>query len=97
MKYKDISGQTFGRLTALYKLHNTKGHTKWLCVCKCGNLAEVRYDMLRSGNTKSCGCLHKHKIIESHTKHNKCDTRLYSIWEGIIQRCCNNNYTYYKN
>ena len=33
IRYNDISGQKFGRLTALYKLHNTKGRTKWLCVC----------------------------------------------------------------
>lgn len=97
MKYKDISGQKFGRLTALYKLHNTKGRTKWLCVCECGNLSEVRYDQLKSGKTKSCGCLHKDTLIKQRTKHNKCDTRLYSIWECVIQRCCNNNYTYYKN
>lgn len=37
MKFKHISGQKFGRLTALYRLHNTKGRTKWLCVCDCGN------------------------------------------------------------
>lgn len=29
MKIKDITGQKFGRLTALYRLHNTKGRTKW--------------------------------------------------------------------
>lgn len=27
-KFKDITGQRFGRLTALYRLHNTKGRTK---------------------------------------------------------------------
>lgn len=31
--YKDITGQRFGRLVALHRLHNTKGKTKWLCVC----------------------------------------------------------------
>lgn len=43
MKIKDISGQKFGRLTALYRLHNIEGRTKWLCVCDCGNLKEVLY------------------------------------------------------
>lgn len=33
MAFKDISGRKFGKLTALYRLHNTKGRTKWLCVC----------------------------------------------------------------
>ena len=51
-KFKDIRGQKFGRLTALYRLHNTKGKTKWLCVCDCGNLKEARQDMLQNGHTK---------------------------------------------
>lgn len=49
MKIKDISGQRFGRLTALYRLHNTKGRTRWLCVCDCGNLKEV-YTCRLTGN-----------------------------------------------
>lgn len=31
-KLKDITGQKFGRLTTLYKLHNAY----WLCACECG-------------------------------------------------------------
>lgn len=39
--YKDITGKKFGRLTALYRLHNYhKKGTYWLCVCDCGNLKE---------------------------------------------------------
>lgn len=28
--FKDMTVQKFGRLTALRRLHNTKGKTKWL-------------------------------------------------------------------
>lgn len=45
-KIKDITGQKFGRLTALYRLHNTKGRTKWLCICECGNIKEVQISHL---------------------------------------------------
>lgn len=63
MKYKDISGQKFGRLVALYKLHNyNKTGSYWLCCCGCGNLAEVYLGSLRSGATNSCGCLHTEKM-----------------------------------
>lgn len=93
-RYKDISGQNFGRLTALYRLHNTKGRTKWLCVCECGNFTEVRSDFLQSGNTKSCGCLNRDII----TKHNKSKDRVYNIYQGMKKRCylkCNHDYKNY--
>lgn len=91
IRYNDISGQKFGRLTALYKLHNTKGRTKWLCVCDCGNLTEVSCDHLTSGHTKSCGCLRKNECKKVHTKHSKCHTRIYNIWVKIKSRCYNEN------
>lgn len=53
MKRKDLTGQTFGRLTAI----EYKGNGKWLCQCQCGNTIEVFTENLTSGHTKSCGCL----------------------------------------
>lgn len=88
-KFKDITGQKFGCLTALYRLHSYhKKGTYWLCICECGNLVEVYLQNLQSGHTTSCGCL---KV-----KHNKCDTRLYSILRGIKTRCYNKNVKEYK-
>ena len=86
-RYKDISGQKFGRLTALYRLHNYhKNGTRWLCVCECGNLKEVNLRNLQNGNSKSCGCLIKEGI---HHTHDKTGTRLYRIWCGMKARCYN--------
>lgn len=86
-KCKDLRGQKFGKLTVLCRLYNTKGHkTYWLCVCNCGNLAEVRSDSLYNGNTKGCGCLnHEPKNIH----HGKYCTRLYRIYYNIKKRCYN--------
>lgn len=64
MRLIDLTGQKFGRLTALYRLHNTKGKTKWLCICDCGNLAEVRLNSLQQGAIKSCGCYRKDLTID---------------------------------
>ena len=97
-KFKDITGQTFGRLTALYKLHNTKGKTKWLCVCECGNLTEVTQNCLYRGCTRSCGCLQKEIARNTQLKHNKRNTKLYKRWAGIKTRCYNTkrqDYKYY--
>ena len=87
-KVKDITGQKFGRLTALYRLHNTKGRTKWLCVCECGNLTEVTIYDLISGHIKSCGCLRK--------PHGQCRSRLYCIWENMKSRCYNKDFPRYQ-
>jgi len=56
----DITGQVFGRLTALEPTKKRNNNfVVWRCQCECGNIAEVSASRLRSGNTKSCGCLHK--------------------------------------
>lgn len=92
-KFKDISGQKFGRLTALYRLRNTKRKTYWLCVCDCGNFKEVRYDMLQNGHTRSCNCLYK----KSNAIHGMYNTRLYNTWKNIKSRCYYNKNISYKN
>lgn len=56
--YNDITGMRFGRLTALKYL----GNSKWQCKCDCGNITTVPYNALKSGNTKSCGCLNNELI-----------------------------------
>lgn len=56
---KDISGQKFGRLTAISRT-NDKGcgdSYVWLCKCECGKNAYVSINSLTMGKTKSCGCL----------------------------------------
>lgn len=57
----DISGVQFGRLTAIRPTSKrTKGRdVYWMCKCRCGKVKDVIGQSLRSGNTKSCGCLHR--------------------------------------
>lgn len=45
-------GQQFGRLTVTSILGVFSS-----CICSCGGTVTVRNDRLRSGKTKSCGCL----------------------------------------
>ena len=60
-KVKDITGQVYGRLTALYRLDKTDKYYNsfWVCKCECGNEVEVRLSQLTTGKTKSCGCLNR--------------------------------------
>ncbi len=55
-----LTGQIFGRLVVIKRIRNNKwGSALWLCKCDCGKTVEVASNSLRSGNTKSCGCLRK--------------------------------------
>lgn len=51
----DITNQKFNRLTAIRYV----GKSRWLCKCDCGNEITVITAHLRSGHTKSCGCLQR--------------------------------------
>lgn len=56
---RDISGQRFGKLTALQptKERGKNGSTIWRCRCDCGNEILAELSQLTAGNRKSCGCL----------------------------------------
>jgi hypothetical protein len=55
----DLTGQVFGRLTVLRLSEERDRYREllWLCKCTCGNETLVRASSLRSGATRSCGCL----------------------------------------
>lgn len=61
--YIDITGQVFNYLTVLKPAKTEKGEFKWLCKCECGTLTYVRPYKLKSGHTKSCGCLQKARLV----------------------------------
>ena len=54
---KDLSGQRFGRLTALERTSEKIGSSYlWLCRCDCGKEVLISTNALLCGGTKSCGC-----------------------------------------
>ena len=57
-KIEDLTGRRFGRLVVVECAPRTQGRAAWICKCDCGNEAvEILDHRLKSGNTKSCGCL----------------------------------------
>ena len=83
----DITGQKFGRLTALI-LDDERGKPwSWICICECGASHTVIAAFLMSGKTKSCGCLRRDRF----KTHGMSKTRVYRIWQGMIARCTNTN------
>lgn len=57
-------GNVYGYLTVIAPAPSKSGRAMWKCKCKCGNECEVIGKLLRSGHTKSCGCLKSEVIIQ---------------------------------
>lgn len=56
---KNIIGKRFNRLIVLERVIDKDGCVMWKCKCDCGNIIITRGSSLRSGHTKSCGCLQR--------------------------------------
>lgn len=111
MKTPDLIGHTFGRLTVLRKDKNEYGNTVWAVRCICGTERIFRTATLRSGKTKSCGCLRRETAAAScrnrnrtrtwgsthgHYKNNK-RSPTYQSWTSMRDRCTNKNHPAYRN
>ena len=96
-KFEDLSGQLFGRWIVLkpYGKSIGDGHLFW-CRCECGTERAVGSRSLKSGRSKSCGCLGEENRIKACTHHGFARTvngvrpnKLYTIWSGMRDRCNN--------
>ncbi|OPY70007.1 MAG: hypothetical protein A4E63_01743 [Syntrophorhabdus sp. PtaU1.Bin050] len=79
IRLKDISGQTFNRLTVIS--HSHRGNHRqsyWLCRCDCGNTVVVARNNLVTGQVKSCGCLAKETLAVRNEGSNN------SQWNGGV-------------
>ena len=65
---KDITGQRFGRLVALYPVtkDNSSKNTFWHCRCDCGNERDINTVNLVQGRTQSCGCQRQEQNTKMH-------------------------------
>ncbi len=58
----DLTGQRFGRLTAIRRMGcNKHRQSFWECRCECSNTVTVMLNSLIAGNTRSCGCLRRRR------------------------------------
>lgn len=94
-RLKDITGRTFGRLTALRFQKTSTGRSAWICRCSCGNDVHVLTENLKTGNTQSCGCRQRDIMHEIRTSHGDSvggkRAKEYMIWLTAKQRTCNPN------
>jgi len=79
-------GNTYHNLTVVAEHGRAKnGHITWLCKCVCGKELIVAGISLRTGNTKSCGCLEN----KGNTRHGFRHHPLYASYHEARTRCTN--------
>lgn len=91
MKLEDLSDKKFGRLKVIRLSNkiNLRKRKYWLCRCDCGETREVLPSSLKSGGTRSCGCIVKDFISKLRFTHGFRNTRFYSIFVNLKKRCSN--------
>lgn len=86
-----VIGKRFGRLTAKeWVSTNSRRQFVWKCLCDCGQVALVASSNLRTGVSRSCGCLQREisRAAGDRTRtHSKSGTSIYSIWGSMVRRC----------
>ena len=101
-KLIDLTGQRYNRLTAIQPAGKIGGRIAWLFDCSCGKTITTTANSVRTGKTKSCGCLKKEQAAENgklsaksildrikhgHASKNSKTRDVYNIWCTIRARC----------
>lgn len=93
-------GNRYNRLIVIGEVEKKSRRRYLKCVCDCGEETVVRSDKLKSGHTKSCGCLQRERTRDALSKtktHGMTNSNEYYVWCGMKSRCFNENNKSYKN
>lgn len=90
-------GTKINRWTVLSAPFRDGRNFRVTCDCECGTRRDVMLRNLNERRSKSCGCLKDEKIRVLSTRHNKSGTRVYRIWNNMLNRCRYKNSPSYPN
>jgi hypothetical protein len=81
----------YGRLTVISTTERLNGKPAYLCLCDCGKYSTAFATNIRSGNTKSCGCLGRQRGQENLAlgqapTHGMTNTKEWRAWMGMKVR-----------
>lgn len=79
----DLSGIRFNKLTVIRFSGKRGSMYYWECKCDCGKIKLVASENLKSGSTKSCGCLRATRLVT----HGKAFSLEHHSWTQMKQRC----------
>lgn len=95
MKYKDLTGLVFGRLTVLSKSPKHGGRISWICKCECNNFTTVLGKNLQNLNTTSCGCKNPNLLLKDKSPYWKGFGEIsLSVFNKIKTRAVERNYEF---
>lgn len=98
----EFVGKTFGRLVALSEAPKSPSNRRMvLARCECGNENIIDLSALRSGITKSCGCIRREttrEMARNQSLHGECHkTPEHRSWQAMLSRCYNSKHEAYGN
>lgn len=88
---KDITGQRFGKLTAVALVGRIEGRTVWRFRCDCGSSYEGRSGHVHDGRVSSCGCAKVEARRARPDWHGLTNSAEHRCWTNMLTRCCNAN------
>lgn len=92
-----FAGDIFGRLTVIgvtFRIKarpDSRAYANVVCECSCGTVVAVQVSSMKSGLTKSCGCLSLENSATTNRTHGMTATSEYYTWGAMIARCSNPN------
>lgn len=104
-------GQRFGKLVVLDVAESNSRQRKWRCQCDCGKITTPFGFLLKSGKSKSCGCVAaqkskdrwKNPTPEMRAKmgrhaitHNMSKHKAFRAWTDMKTRCLNPKSKWFK-
>jgi hypothetical protein len=100
MKRLDLTGEKFGRLLVSGLSHKEGRDYIWKCLCECETVCKVKGSSLRTGNTKSCGCLRRESSALQgfqNAKHGMSFTTEILAYRNAMYRCTRPKHKAYRN
>ena len=85
-------GERYGRLVSIEFVRREGKTYYWKYKCDCGSEVIARPSLVRSGNTRSCGCLQKETAANTgraRAVHGLFGTPEWHCWQKIRARCDN--------
>jgi hypothetical protein len=86
-KIIDLTGDRYGRLTVVRYFGIVATGKAYVCRCDCGTELVLRSAYLRTGDTRSCGCLKRDDTVNRFTTHAMAGTRTHNSWRAMLERC----------
>lgn len=97
----ELIGQRFGRLVCIEQRGKIGRVRAFLFRCDCGTEKQLAAGSVRSGGTKSCGCLHadNNRTLKRYKgAHGECHkTPEHRSWQAMLARCTNSSHVAYSN